>query len=169
MTKQEIDEYFTRNFKDIQEVVKRNAPKCITANQTDITSDIYLACIEKADRINNLAGFIRIVASNIYRWDESLFNIDNKVFANETPIQDTYLYEECKDDELYQQRIYALELYKINALPHELRFYDFYINKKIQTVRGIQENVGVSFHGAYTLIKDFKLKMKEYERKAEIS
>lgn len=169
MTKEEIDKYFTKHFEEIQQVVRKNAPKCVTSNQIDITSDIYLVCLEKAGKIKNLAGFIRILASNIYRWDESLFNIENKVFANEIQISDTYTENECKDDEIYQRRMYALELYKLNAKPHELRFYEFYIEKRVQTVRGIQEQVGVSFHGAYTLIKDFKLKMKEYERKAEIS
>jgi hypothetical protein len=163
LTKNDIDSYFTSNWKEIQIVVKQNAPKCATKNPTDITSDIYLICVEKSSKIKSLAGFIRILASNIYRWQKSDFNINNKIFANEIEFNTTYDDNDI-EDEIFQNRLFALEKYKLNAKTHEKIFLETYIDKNIRTVRGIEQELGVSFHGAYTLIKDFKLKIKEYER-----
>jgi len=167
VTKNEVDEYFNTNWQTIKAIVKANSSKCATVNREDITSDIYLVCVEKAETINNINGFIRILASNIYRWERSDFNVNNRIFANETQSIDTYN-EDTFSDETYQQRMYALEMYKRNAEPHELRFLDIYINEKITTVRGLEKHLGVSFHGAVTILKDFKLKLKDYERQAEI-
>lgn len=168
VTKQEIDTYFTTNWLEIKAIVKANSTKCATTNVQDITNDIYLICIEKSATINNLSGFIRILASNIYRWNNSDFNKENKIFANETEIPNTYI-EDCHREEMHQQRMYILEMYRINAEPHELRFLDIYLNKRITTVRGLKNHLNISHHGAVTLLKDFKQKIKHYERKAEIS
>ena len=168
MTKKEIDDYFTANWKDIQKAIKTNAPKCATVNHTDISSDIYLICVEKADRINNLSGFIRILASNIYRWESSPFNRINRIESNTMTNFDTYIDEPTECDEMHQSRLYALQAYQMNALPHELIFYDLYINKGVRSVRGLEKHLNTTFRGAQMLIKDFKLKIKEYERKAKI-
>jgi len=124
--------------------------------------------IDKADRITNLNGFIRILASNIYRWENSSFNKNNKIVSNEIAFNDIYDDSDAITDEIYQQRMYALELYKLNAKPSQLRFIDLYFNKKIRTVEALKQELNISHRGAWTLIKDFKFKLKEYERKAEL-
>lgn len=141
MTKEQIDKFFNDHFRDIQRVVKENAPKCATANKTDITSDIYLICLEKADKIKTLDGFcfIRMLASNIYRWGESRFNEENRTHANETDFSSIYINDEdIQIDELVQERLFAIELYRLNAKPSELKFLDIYVNEGIRTVRGVQ-------------------------------
>jgi hypothetical protein len=168
VNKAEIDRYFTDNWQLIQSIIKTTAPKCVTINNEDITSDIYLICIDKADRITNLNGFIRILASNIYRWERSEFNKNNKIVSNEIAFNDIYDDSDAITDEIYQQRMYALELYKLNAKPSQLRFIDLYFNKKIRTVEALKQELNISHRGAWTLIKDFKFKLKEYERKAEL-
>lgn len=169
MTKYEIDKYFKDNWNEIQHVVKSNSKKCKTKNITDITTEIYLICIEKADKIKTLPGFIRIVASNIYRWSNSDFNKKNRVLVNDYNLIDTYIEDYNKDDEKYQNRLYALEMYKNNANKIEQRFLEVYINKEIRTIRPLEKHLGLTRRGAIIMIKDFKLKMKEYERKAETS
>jgi hypothetical protein len=163
MTKTDIDSYFTENWAAIQKAVKDNAHKCYTANADDITSDIYLICIEKAPKIKNLGGFIRILASNIYRWEKSDFNKNNVTFANNVNFDDT-LSTEDDEEHKYQRRVYALEMYRRNAEPHEKRFLEIYFDHGITTVRGLQEHLNVSYHGAVTILKDFKLKLRDYER-----
>ena len=170
MNKEQIDDYFTNNWLEIQAVVKANSSKCATINQEDISTEIYLTCISRAAKIPNersLGGFIRMASSNTYKWNNSEFNINNKILANETINDNIYMEEDEVNDSHYQNRLYAIELYKINAEPHELRFIDLYLNKKITTVRGLAKYLKVSHHGAYTLIKDFKIKLKEYERQNE--
>lgn len=164
MTKQEIDKYFQANWNDIQNVVKNNATKCATKNTTDISSDIYLICVEKAERIENLPGFIRILASNLYRWERSSFNAENRVIAHNEMIEATYSID-SDDEDVIQERLFMLEKYRLNAEPHELIFYDIYVNRNIRSVRKISKAIGVSGHGARVLVKDFKQKIKGYERK----
>ena len=62
VNKEEVDKYFTDNWQLIQSIIKTTAPKCVTINNEDITSDIYLICIDKADRITNLNGFYSYIS-----------------------------------------------------------------------------------------------------------
>jgi hypothetical protein len=163
LTKREIDKYFQANWQDIQNVVKNNANKCATKNITDISSDIYLVCIEKANRITNLPGFIRILASNLYRWQRSSFNAENRVTAHNEVMDATYNDEQDAED-VIQERLFMLEKYRLNAEPHELIFYDIYVNRNIRSVRKISNAIGVTGHGARVLVNDFKQKIKSYER-----
>lgn len=168
MTKQDIDIYFQTNFKDIQEVVRRNSCKQFTANITDITSDIYFICLEKKDTIKNLAGFIRIVASNINRWEKSSHNKQNRSIANEIQLKDIEIEDEKDDkDEIIQNRMYYLEKYRITAEPHELIFFNIFVNRNIRTIRALSKEVGLSHRGARTMINDFKTKIQNYERQGQ--
>jgi hypothetical protein len=172
VNKEEIDLYFQTNWNEIQSVVKVNSSKCATINVSDITTEIYLTCINRAAKIPNersLGGFIRMVSSNTYKWNNSEFNINNKILANELLNDNIYMEDDEVNDSHYQNRLYAIEMYRLNAEPHELRFLDIYLVKKITTVRGLVKHLNISHHGAYTIIKDFKRKLKEYERQAEIS
>ena len=165
MTKKYIDKYFGENWEDIQRVVQSNSSKCITVNITDISSEIYLICIEKKDKIHNLPGFIRILASNIYRWEKSSFNKSNKILSNEIIINELTIRTEDPEKDNYQNRLYCLEKFKMNAKPHELRFFDIFVNKNIRTIRSVAKEVGVSTRGAAVMIQDFKSKIQSYERK----
>ena len=168
MTKAEIDRYFQENWRDIQNVVKNNASKCATKNTTDITSDIYLICMDKKETINNLPAYIRILASNIYRWNVSSFNRKNRSTANEIEYNGIEVIEEKdREDELMQSRLFYIEKYRLEAEPHELIFFDIFVNKNIRTVRGLSKEVGVTHRGAMKLIKDFKSKIQNYERQEQ--
>ena len=167
MTKEQVDTYFIENWQSIKSAIKDNAPKCATKNSTDISSDIYLICIEKAAKIENISGFIRILASNIYRWERSSFNEENRIQSNTTEFPTMYTEDNSEADEVNQNRLYALEMYRRNAEPHELRFYDVYMNKGITSVRGLVKHLNVTFRGAVILINDFKKKVKEYERQEQ--
>jgi ribosomal protein S13 len=168
LTKAEIDNYFNQNWHDIQAVVKRNSAKQITRNPSDITSDIYMVCLEKKDTIQNLAGFIRIVASNIHRWERSSHNKQNKAIANDIEIKDIEIQEEKSDlDEVIQNRLFYLEKYKLAADPHELIFFDIFVNRNIRTIRALSKEVGLSHRGARTMINDFKQKIQNYERQEQ--
>jgi hypothetical protein len=172
VNKEEIDLYFTNNWQEIKAVVKANSAKCNTINRIDIATDIYLICINRAAKIPNersLGGFIRMVSANTYKWNNSEFNKKNKILANDLLNCDIYIEDEFELDEQYQNRLYAIEMYRLNAEPHELRFLDIYINKGITTIRPLQKHLGISFRGAYTILTDFKRKLKEYERQAEVS
>ena len=167
MTKKQIDNYFTENWIEIQKAIKSNSTKCVTANVTDISSEIYLICIEKAEKIQNIAGFIRILASNIYRWKDSKFNQSNKILANEINIQLHNEVEILTIDEQMQNRFFCLEKYKNEAKQHELIFYDIFVNKKITTVRGISKEINITQHAASVMIREFKQKIKNHERKTK--
>jgi hypothetical protein len=167
MTKEQVDRHFQENWKAIQAAIRDNAPKCATANRTDITSDIYLICIEKANKIENISGYIRILASNIYRWERSSFNEQNRIISNTIEFPTMYSEDNTEADEVSQNRLFALEMYKKNAEPHELVFYDVYMNKGITSVRGLVKHLDVTFRGAIILINDFKRKVKDYERKTQ--
>ena len=165
MNKEQIDKYFTDNWQDIQSVVKRNAPKCSTINRDDISTDIYLICIEKAEKIENLPAFIRIVSSNIYRWSNSDFNKENKILATDLEDFDTYIQEDNDfSDDRIQDLEYRLEKYLLEATLSEKVFYQIYVNEGIRSERKLEKRLGVSRHGARTLVSDFKEKLKGYER-----
>jgi len=164
LTKERIDEYFQSNWSEIQEIVRSNSPKCSTKNAINITSDIYLICLDKSEHIDNLGGFIRICARNIYKWERSSFNVENRILAHNEIIDSTYE-GEVHDEELTQERLYQLEMYRKNAEAHELIFFDMYVNRGIRSVRKISKALGVTSHGARVIVNEFKNKIKSYERK----
>ena len=167
MTKEEIDTFFTENITQIQSVIESNAFKSITANDTNMLSDIYTICIRKAKKLHqsNILGFIALAASNQYRWINSNYNIVNKCIANDLTIPDTKDdQQESNHDVLLQRLEYALNKYYANAEPHEKRFFDAYVNKSVRSIRDIVKHFNVTHRGAQTLIKDFKQKVKQYER-----
>lgn len=165
MTKLEVDEYFTNNWSEIVTIVKGNSTKCATVNPLDITSDIYELCVLKAEGIRNIKSYISIVASNIYRWQNSEFNIKNYIKESNSFDFSTLIEDDSNDEELHQQRNYALELYKLNATHLEKRFLEIYIDEDKRSIRKVQEYLGISFRGANILITDLKTKLKEYEWK----
>lgn len=172
VTKQEIDNYFTANIKQITDIIKQHRSKCATANVIDITTDIYLLCVEKADTIqeSKINNFIGSAALILYKYSTSPFNYKtNKVFANE--IEHDYIYEEggIGLDVQIQNMEYLFQKYLMNARPSEVLFFDLYVNQGIRSVRKIKEKLNISHYGAYTLINDFKQKIKEYERQTEFN
>jgi hypothetical protein len=167
VSKQEIDAYFRDNWREIERIIADNSAKCVTVNRESIASEIYLICIEKKARITNLSGFIRILASNIYRWNMSDFNKNNRIFASEIEIQDIYTDDETEEIS-HQNRLYALERYRLNASPSELRLLEIY-KEGITTVRGLQSYLGISFHGSVVMLREFKQKIINYEREIEKS
>jgi hypothetical protein len=64
--------------------------------------------------------------------------------------------------------MYAIEKYRLHAKPSEKILLNLYMTET-PTVRGLQRNLGVSFHGAVVMIKEFKEKIKSYEREIEKS
>jgi hypothetical protein len=170
VTKEEIDSYFTSNIQKITDIIKQHRSKCATANVIDITTDIYLLCVEKADIIqeSKIDNFIGSASLILYKYSTSPFNYKtNKVFANE--IEHDYIYEEESIglDIQIQNMEYLFQKYLIDARPSEVLFFDLYVNQGIRSVRKIKEKLNISHYGAYTLINDFKQKIKEYERKAK--
>lgn len=172
MTKQEIDSYFTANIKQITEAINKHRTKCVTANVIDITTDIYLICVDSASRIkpNKLEQFIGSVARNIYKFSNSSLNYkDNRVFANDNQYPPIYEEEEIGLDVQIQNMEYVFAKYLAEAKPSEKYFFDLYVNQGVRSVRKIRDRLNISHHGAWVLINDFKSKMKEYERQAEIT
>jgi len=173
MTKHGIDNYFTENHIQILEWIESSEPRCFTNNVENIISDVYLACINSMDKIPNekkLGGFIRITATSIYKWSNSEFNQLNKVESNNIEVSNIYIQEDNYKHEKemrLQSFEYALEKYWQNASKSERIFYKAYINEGIRTVRAIRDHFGVTYRGSQRLIKDFKQKIKEYEREIE--
>jgi hypothetical protein len=167
VTKQEIDTYFSDNWQSIKRVIQNNGSKCSTANRESIASEIYLICVDKAEKITNIDGFVRILASNIYRWNRSKFNLENKIFSSELEVKDEPMNEEYSEVD-FQNRMYAIEKYRLHAKPSEKILLNLYMTET-PTVRGLQRNLGISFHGAVVMIKEFKEKIKSYEREIEKS
>jgi hypothetical protein len=163
MTKEEVDVYFAENWLEIEQIVKTNMSHCATENKVNIASDLYLICLDKRDEINCISSFIRILARNTYKWKRSKFNIENQSLANENEVTDTYIDEDTSED-VYQNRLFAIEKYYANAQPHERILYDIYFNQNITTIRGLVKHLNISFHGANVMLKEFKQKIKSYER-----
>jgi hypothetical protein len=167
MTKCELDKFFIKNDKQITAIIKSNCTKSITTNVCDIKSDIYLICLEKKHNINDLMSYIRIVASNIYRWSNSDYNKKNRLISDNSEVSDTI--SEDIDEMRLQQLTFLLEKYKLNAKPHELIFYDAYVVRGVRSIRKIAKEFNISRHGAQILINDFKQKIKSYEWENEES
>jgi hypothetical protein len=172
VTKEEIDSYFTSNIEKITDIIKKHRSKCATANVIDITTDIYLLCVEKAETIqeSKIDNFIGSASLILYKYSTSPFNYKiNKVFANE--IEHDYIYEEGSIglDIQIQNMEYLFQKYLIDARPSEVLFFDLYVKQGIRSVRKIKEKLNISHYGAYTLINDFKHKIKEYERQAKFN
>lgn len=170
MTKEQIDNYFTSHIQKITDIIKQHRSKCATANVIDITTDIYLLCVDKADTIqeSKIDNFIGSAALILYKYSTSPFNYKiNKVFANE--IEHDYIYEEggIGLDVQIQNMEYLFQKYLNDAKPSEILFFDLYVTQGIRSVRKIKEQLNISHYGAYTLINDFKHKIKQYERKAK--
>ena len=172
MTKKEIDSYFTANIEQITEAINKHRNKCATANAIDITTDIYLLCVDRANKItiDKIDSFIGSVARYIYKYPNSSLNYkDNKVFANDNQYPPIYEEDGLGLDVEIQNMEYIFEKYLTEAKPSEKLFFDLYVNQGVRSVRKVKERLNISHHGAWVLINDFKSKMKEYERQAKIN
>jgi len=169
VTKNELDTYFTINWNDIEGIIKRNEPKAVTKNSMSVASEIYTICVNRLDKLDkhNLLGFIGVTASNMYRWKNSSFNRQNVCTANDYEIPIDYHNEETERDQDQIQRLnYALEKYYLNALPHEKKLYDLFVNQEVRSIRELKKRTGVTFRGSIVLLNEFKQKIKQYEREA---
>jgi len=164
VTKDEIDTFFNRNWDFIQDVISRNAAKCVTTNREDIASEIYLICLDKRDKITNIKGFVSIVASNTYRWDKSQFNIRNRSQSNDIELKNISKEDEPESDIKIQRMEYAINKYMLNAEPHEKRLCELYVTEGVRSIRKLQDRLNTTFRGSAILIKEFKQKIQEYER-----
>ena len=172
VTKKQIDAYFSANYENISDTIRKHRSKCATANVVDITTDIYLICVDRCHKIteDKIMSFIGSVALNLYKYSTSPLNYKtNRVFAND--IDFCYIYEEEDEESLdvqVQNMEYVFEKYLSEAKPSERLFFDLYINQGVRSVRKIKERLNISHYGAWVLITEFKTKMKDYERKAKI-
>jgi len=163
MTKKEVDIYFIQNERDIIDDVYRNMPKSYTVNKENIIGYIYELCVEKCSKIQDIEYFIKIAASNIYKWKNSQFNKENLVRSKENVFSYTYIKEEDEYDYLTAQLMeYALAKYKLNATPSEKVFYDIYVEQNKRTIKDVMNYTNVSYRGARALIEEFKNKIKKY-------
>lgn len=163
LSKLEIDKFFTKNDKQIDAIISTNKHKCSLPNVDSIKTDLYLICIEKKHIIKNLSlSWIKHLANTEYRWKNSRSNRGNTIHANEYELcinieSDEYTEEDHNLD-------FLLAKYLLEAKPSEKLFYDLYVNKGIRTVRGVAKYLNISHRSAWTLITDFKTKIKNYER-----
>lgn len=168
MTKEEVDTFFTKHWADIDNIIKRNAPKSVTKNCVSIASDIYTICVNKPHTLNEetLIGFIGLTAGNIYKWKQSNFNRQNISIANDYEIPDRQIEEDETIDEQIQNMYFILENYYINAEPHEKRLYDLFVKEEVRSIRKLKARTGVTYRGAIVLLREFKQKIQQYERQA---
>jgi len=172
VTKEQIDAYFSTNYEKITDTISKHRTKCVTSNVVDITTDIYLICVDRCHKIteDKILSFIGSVSKNIYSYPNSQLNYKtNKVFAND--IDFCYIYEEDDHDSLdvqIQNMEYVFEKYLLEAKPSERLFFDLYVNQGVRSVRSVRDRLNISHYGAWVLINEFKQKIKEYERKSKI-
>jgi hypothetical protein len=163
VNKETIDKFFTVNDSEIESVIAANMSKCKSPNRESIKTDLYLICIEKKHIIKDLSlSWIKHLAATEYRWKNSQSNKINTIFANEHELSaDIESDEYCEDE---QNLEFSLAKYLLQAKPSEKLFYDLYVNKGIRTVRGVAKYLNISHRSAWTIINDFKTKIKSYER-----
>jgi hypothetical protein len=163
LSKVEIDTFFTTHDKQIDVIISTNKHKCNLPNVESIKTDLYLICIEKKHIIKDLSlSWIKHLANTEYRWKNSQSNRINTIFANEHELSANIESDEYCEDE--QNLEFALAKYLLQAKPSEKLFYDLYVNKGIRTVRGVAKYLNISHRSAWTIINDFKTKIKNYER-----
>lgn len=170
MKKEQIDNYFTTNFDKITRLVNCHRQKSHTINDYDITTDLYLIAVERSEEIENttaLYNFLCVTASNIYRWNNSEYNLQNKVVGNNTDISHIISEDNTDEEITYQNRHYALRKYYAEAKPSERIFYNAYINEGVRSIRKVRDKFGISFRMASVVIKEFKQKIQDHERKIE--
>ena len=166
MTKEDIDNYFIDNYSELENVIKSNAPKSKSVNRENAMSYVYEACLKNRNNINCIDSFVRIATANQYRWMNSEYNKDNLIPpSNDLHENYTYIEEQSNTiDEEYQELQYALAMYYKEASPHERALHDLFIKEGLRTVRQMRDRLKTSHYGAHQLLKEFKSKIKEYER-----
>lgn len=167
MTKRQIDNYFTLHSDRIANAIQR-CNKATTRNKHDITSDVYLICLERAQQleVDKIDQFIRGVIYNTYNLHNSQYNRLNKSIANDNLIHDIPANDDKTEsvEVQYQNLEYLFTKYLQNCTTSERYFYELYVNKNIRSVRKVAKKLNISHYGAYVLINDFKAKIKSYER-----
>lgn len=172
VTKKEIDNYFSTNYGRVKALINEHRHRCVTANVVDITTDIYLLCVDRANKltIEKIEAFIGTVAKNIYSYPNSQLNYkQNKIVANDYDF--SYIYEEEDETSLeveIQNMEYLFHKYLSEAKLSEKLFFNLYVNEGVRSVRKVRDRLNISHHGAWVLINDFKHKIQEYERKSKI-
>lgn len=173
MTKKEVDKYFTENFSTIQKKVNQFKNLCATKNKVDITTDVYLLCVDKCHKIekDKIDAFISSSIYNIYKHSASSLNYKtNKVFANNIDLNSINIVDDDFDslDVKIQNMEYLFQKYLNDAKPSEKIFFDIYVKENIRSVRKLKKRLKVSHYGAWILINDFKNKLKSYEGKEQV-
>lgn len=163
MNKKEVDNYFSSNYGKIVADIESNRLKSYTVNDENVICYVYDICVRKASEIENIEAFIKITASNLYRWKNSKYNRENKIHCQDECFSYTYIESDVsKDNELHQNLDYALKKYYIEATPSEKVFYDIFVVQGKRTHREVQMYLNVSDRGARKLINEFKQKIKIY-------
>lgn len=163
-TKSEIDKFFIAYDNQIEEIINASKNNCNLPNKENIKTDLYLLCVEKKESISNLnLNWIKYLAATEYRWVRSKSNKINAIFANEIEVSNLDI--ECEEyEEPSRDLDYLSAKYLVNAKPSEKLFYDLYVTKGVRTVRGVSKQLNISHRSAWVLIKEFKSKIKSYER-----
>ena len=163
-TKSEIDQFFTQHDKQIEAIINASKSNCKLPNKENIKTDLYLLCVEKRESISDLnLNWIKYLAATEYRWTRSKSNQINSIFASETEAANLDI--ECEEyQEPSRDWDFLSAKYLVNAKPSEKIFFNLYVSQGIRTVRGVSKKLSISHRSAWVLIREFKKKMKSYER-----
>jgi hypothetical protein len=173
MTKSEIDNYFTNNYKAI---FKTTTSRLWNNNKAYIQQDVvinncYIHIIEHIDKIktiSTLESFIYKYITNESYWQ---FGKANKQEAkNNADLNDNYDEVECnedlenkiQDEITYQNRKYILEMFYQSLNRSDKNLYEMYFVKEKRTSRTLAAHLNISKTSALMILREFKLKMNNF-------
>jgi len=161
MTEQQFDREFTKQFATITKVARDVST---THDPRELISEAYLIARTKAYKIKEgkLINYICCIMANIQKWDKKPFtnNIDDiHIITKDEATEENTISIEIMN--------YAIEHYKLLGNSNK-RLAELYVNEGVRTVRAMAERLGITNYASHVMLKEFKLKLKSYVRKAQI-
>ena len=175
-TKRQIDDYFTKNSKEIKTYISKVIAKYKKYYKEYTNDDIftftYLYCTENLDKIEEekIENFVNKYISNSIKWARSKFNYDSKKldlielsnvdFSIEWV--DEIDHKIAQEEEYNQQRAKIAYFFKtmlkdqVEKIIFKKMFYEF------KTAKTISDEMNVPYHFIQPITKKLKDSIKDY-------
>ena len=177
MNKLLIDLYFTTNYKIIERTIKSKLWKNGNYNvigYDNLMSNLYLYIISKQELLTTrtvLESYIFKYISNESYWTNG-FNYKEERLVDKIDVDtiDVVDYNDSIEAEIqYNNYRFILASFKQSLINQDAVLYDLYINRGIRTCKSLGLHLGISKSSASILMKDFRIKMKDYIDKNKLT
>lgn len=174
ITTKTIDDYFTKNYNmlfDYSNKILKKFNKKFDASEP--VTEAYLNCIKCVDqkKITEEYQIQQFAKSTIfYKITQGNSNLNrlNKTITTDELSEDIFNIYTIEDINIEEEINQVLDNFKLTLNKYDLRLYEMYYEKQINTAKLLTKHLNISISGAYLIIKEIKeieIKLRIYVEK----